>query len=463
MQRDTKRAGLELPHLAVEESPPDIAIVGIGPGRIEDVPLGVWMRIQQAEQVIFRTRRHPSIPHLGIESFESCDDLYEGETDFSEVYRAIVDRVIDAAREGPLVYAVPGNPWVGEATTGLIQAAAQRAELSLVIEGGASFIEPAFGAVGVDPLDGAQIVDAMVLAHRHHPRLDLALPTLVGQIYSREIASEVKMTLLNAYPADHPVSIVRHAGFDSTIEQIALHELDHRAERFDHLTALYLPPFIRSSMSDLQELIAHLRAPEGCPWDQEQTIASLANYLLDETYELLEAIAEEDDRDSADELGDLLGIVTMIGQVAAEEGRFLFGDAVRASVEKLTRRHPHVFAQTEINDLNELHVQWEAIKAEERSERGKERTGPFDGIPAALPALEKARQTQSRARKAGLVDRKELIGDQNRLNLEEREKLDLETVGEVLWRLVALADRADLNAEEALRTYTVGMQRRLDT
>ena len=435
----------------------DIAIVGLGPGEVGEIPLAVWQLLHSGRRVILRTRRHPCVAALGdITHLQSCDDLYEQHDAFAQVYTAIVDRVLTAAADGPVVYALPGHPWVGEATTGAILAGAREKGLTVHVSGGASFIDAASTALGLDAMDGCQIVDGMLLAARHHPQLDVSLPALIGQVYSRQVASDVKLTLLNAYSTDQPVTIIQAAGTPGQRAQtIRLHELD-RQDAFDHLTSLFLPAQRPGgSLNDLQELIAHLRAPEGCPWDQEQTMGSLREFLLSECCEVLEAIDNEDDAHTAEELGDLLGIVTMVGQVAAEEGRFLLSDAIRLSVEKLTRRHPHVFGEQVVQDMAALYRQWDAIKAQERADKGQKPKGPLDGIPAALPALEKARELQSKAEKAGLLKRADVAAENPALAALLPPGSDGTALGRLLWQITALAKIRDLQAEAALREYVV--------
>ncbi len=441
------------PQLSMPQT--DIVIVGLGPGDVGSIPLMVWQLLHTAHHLILRTERHPGVEVLqGSAPFESCDDLYEVHADFADVYGAIADRVIARAQQGRVVYAVPGHPWIGEMTTPLIVTAAVEAGLSVDVLGGASFMEPSWAAVGIDAMDGSQVVDGMLLARRHHPQIDVHLPALVAQVYARHVASDVKLVLLNAYPPEHPVTLIHAAGTETArTETVALHELDHSRD-FDHLTSVYVPPLPRSSLLDLQELIAHLRAPEGCPWDQEQTLSSLKGFLLDEAAETVEAIDNEDDDHTAEELGDLIGITVMIAQVAGEEGRFQMADALRASVEKLTRRHPHVFGEAAVADMDALYVQWDEIKAQERKAKGQAPKGPLD-LPASLPALEKARQMQSKAEKADLLSRKALAQENPALADLLPAGTGEEELGRLLWQLVAVAKQLDLEPESALRSYAI--------
>ena len=438
----------------------DITIVGLGPGEIEEITLGGWRALHGAAHVVLRTERHPCVAGLSDLAWESCDDLYQQHETFADVYAAIAQRVVDLAlarREsegepGRVVYAVPGHPWVGEQTTRLILDQAAAAGLSTAVMGGASFIEPSFAAVGVDPMDGGQIVDAMLLAQQHHPRLEDGLPLLVAQLYSPLLAGDVKLTLLNAYPPEHPVTVLHAAGTPAQrLRALPLHELD-RGDDFDHLTSLFVPPLAQySSYRDLQEIVAHLRAPEGCPWDREQTLLSLRADFLDECSELMEALDAEDDAHTVEEIGDVMLLATMLVQIGAEEGRFQLAEVMRGIVTKLIRRHPHVFGDVAVDNMDQLLSNWDAIKKAEKAEAGKPAPGPLDGIPTALPALEKARKLQSKAQKAGLLDRSALAASDPRLAALFFDEMDEASLGAFLWQVVALAHQHDLNAENALR------------
>ncbi len=447
----------------------DIRIVGLGPGALDDLTLGAWQALHTAPRLILRTRRHPTLDHLALTTEPvACDDLYEEHTEFAAVYAAIAERVLAAATQpGGVVYAVPGHPWVGEATTRLILEQAQARGLSVDIVGGMSFIEPSFAAVAHDPMEGSQVIDAMLLAQEHHPRLDVGLPLLVAQLYARWLASDVKLTLMNAYPDDHPVTLIHAAGTpNAAIVPCALHQLDHQ-EKLDHLTTLYVPPLEQGSFTDLQEIVSHLRAPEGCPWDREQTLESLRQDLLGECVEVLEAIDAEsaapeiDNSDHiAEELGDLYMVATMLVQIATEEGRFRMADVVRGVVTKLIRRHPHVFGDAEVNNVDQIVKSWDQIKAQEKAAKGQRTDDPLAGIPAHLPALEKARVLQKKASKAGLFDRAAAAQADPQLADLLAADASAERLGQLLWQLVALAHTHDLNAEDALRAYTVAFRRK---
>ncbi len=441
-----------------------LTIVGLGPGPLGALSLEAWQTLAQATRVILRTARHPCVPDLPRAAVTTaCDDLYEVHADFAQVYAAIGARVLDAATQlGGVVYAVPGDPWVGEATTPLLLRAAAAQGIATHIVAGQSFVAPTFAAVGVDLMDGAQVVDAMLIARAHHPRVEVSLPLLIAQVYAPWLASDLKLTLLNAYPPDHPAYVVHAAGTAAlSVTARPLHALDAEDD-FDHLTSVYLPPQPEGrSFSDLQEIVAHLRAPEGCPWDREQTLASLRQDLLSECAEVIEAIdMEESGPDNTthiiEELGDLFLVATMLVQIAAEEGRFLLGDAMANVVAKLIRRHPHVFGETAVGGVADVLSNWDAIKVQEKAARGIT-AHALDGVPAALLALAKARALQSKAHKAGLID-KAALARENAALVAALGALDEASLGRALWQIVAIGRAHDLDAEDALRTYAVAFR-----
>jgi tetrapyrrole methylase family protein/MazG family protein len=215
------------------------------------------------------------------------------------------------------------------------------------------------------------------------------------------------------------------------------------------------------ALLDLVRVQARLRAPDGCPWDREQTHASLARHLLEETHELLDAIDAGDDEGMRDELGDLLLQVTFHAQMASDEGRWDIDDVADGLVAKLVHRHPHVFGDVEVRDADEVLVNWEKLKAEETGGR----TPVDEGIPASLPALARAAKVQRRAAGWGFVwpstghavakVREELDELVTASGAVEGDPSAIEDeLGDVLLAVVAVARSLDLDAESALRRAT---------
>jgi len=438
-----------------------ITIVGLGPGNPAHLTLEAQQVLERASELYLRTNRHPIVPslpaHLTLHPF---DFLYERAADFAEVYEGIVERVLALGqRPEGVVYAVPGHPLVGEATVQRILEKARIRGIEVRIVAGLSFVEPVLTALGLDALDGLQIVDALDLAVRHHPPLNPDLPALVGQLYGRDVASAVKLTLMNGYPAEHPVTLVRGAGTDEEwTRTLPLYELD-RVDDVDHLTTLYLPPLpVVSGMESFQDTIARLRAPGGCPWDRKQTHRSLRPNLLEETYEVLTAIDRDDMPALCEELGDLLLQIALHAQIAVEEGEFSLADVVAGIDAKIKRRHPHVFGDVRVNGVADVMHNWEEIKREERAERGEnEEHSMLDGVPTTLPALARAQSLQRRAARMGF-DWEDVEGVWDKV-AEEIAELRAATdaqareseLGDVLFAVTNLARWLGVDAESALR------------
>jgi tetrapyrrole methylase family protein/MazG family protein len=254
--------------------------------------------------------------------------------------------------------------------------------------------------------------------------------------------------------------LVQSAGTDAgSVTTLPLYELDRRVSP-DHLSSLFVPPLsLGSSLSSLQDTVARLRAPGGCPWDQEQTHLSLRPHLLEETYEVLAALDAEDDGKLREELGDLLMQIAIHVQIATEEGRFRTADVIAQIDAKLKRRHPHVFGDVEVNGTDDVLRNWETIKAAEKAgaHGGTHRRSRLDGVPAALPALARAQALGERAARAAF-DWPDVDGVLTKVAEESRELQLAATphdraleLGDLLFSLANLARWLDVDAESALR------------
>ena len=215
------------------------------------------------------------------------------------------------------------------------------------------------------------------------------------------------------------------------------------------------------AFSTLVDIIARLRAPDGCPWDKEQTHLSLKPNLLEECYEALEAIDEGDDRKLCEELGDILMQIALHSQIGREDGQFSVEDVLRSINTKLIRRHPHIFGTTKVSSSQDVIHNWEAIKQEEKGT-----TSVLDGLPKGMPALACSQAMQRRAARVGF-DWKEIEGVIDKLG-EEVEELRKSTsheervreFGDVLFALVNVARRMDVESEEALQLAARRFHRR---
>jgi MazG family protein len=208
-----------------------------------------------------------------------------------------------------------------------------------------------------------------------------------------------------------------------------------------------------SPIDRLKQIVERLRSPDGCPWDREQTHASLKPHIIEECYELIEAIDDQDDEGMQEELGDVLLQVVLHAQMASEEGRFDFDSVAEVISEKLIRRHPHVFGDTKLATSDAVLKQWDAIKRGEKTDR----ESALDGVPRGLPGLAKAQKMQSQAARAGF-DWPDAVGPLEKVKEEIREieqartgeKL-AEELGDLLFSVVNFARKSKLDAEELLQ------------
>jgi tetrapyrrole methylase family protein/MazG family protein len=437
-----------------------ITLLGLGPGAPGQLTREAWEIIAAAKEIYLRTSQHPVVADLPSNvKLYSFDELYQQLDHFEQVYDQIVERILEMGRSGErVIYAVPGHPFVAESTGPAIWRLAKAEGIPVRVVEGLSFLGPTFTALEIDPLPNTAIIDALELLSAYSPVFPPDAPALIAQLYSRFVASETKLTLMALYPDEHPVVLVHAAGTQQErIEHLPLHTID-QSDHIGLLTSLFVPPLGDfTSFEGFQGLIAHLRAPEGCPWDREQTHRSLRSNLLEEAYEAITAIDREDVDAMQEELGDLLLQVVLQAQIAAEDGEFTIADVIRGIHTKLLHRHPHVFGDMDLVDADDVIKNWERIKAQERDENGQDAKGLLDGIPTAMPALSVAEKYQNRAARVGF-DWPSIEGVLDKLEEELnefREAGTLETqseeLGDLLFALVNLARWLEIDPETALR------------
>ncbi|MCL2336369.1 MAG: nucleoside triphosphate pyrophosphohydrolase [Firmicutes bacterium] len=442
-----------------------ITIVGLGPGGKDSLPPVNLNILREADRLFLRTTVHPVVEWLKERqvAFASFDAYYESGTDFNQVYRAIADHVLAAAQTGPVVYAVPGHPLVAETTVEMIIGAAGGLGLAVDIVPAMSFLDAVYAALRIDPVQGMQIADGLRLDEQP---INPAVGAIVVQVYSRLAAGDIKLALLERYPAEHQVTMIQAAGVPG-LERVArmpLYQID-RVDWVDHLTSLYLPPLTgaaqtcRYPLDELVTIMARLRSDNGCPWDREQDHHTLTRYLLEEAYEVLETIQEEDMYKLCEELGDLLLQIVFHAQIAGERGYFDVNDVVAGVSRKMVRRHPHVFGELHLENSDQVLTTWEEIKQRERGgDAGKNRS-ILDGAPRGLPALLHAYKIQAKAAQVGfdwpdyrgalLKLQEELAEWREALQNGNRECLQEET-GDILFAMVNVARMFEIDPELAL-------------
>ncbi|RXT09011.1 nucleoside triphosphate pyrophosphohydrolase [Ammoniphilus sp. CFH 90114] len=441
-----------------------ISVIGLGAGDVSQMPLGVYEQITGAKHLYLRTQKHPVAQQLkerGVK-FQSFDSFYEDAESFPEVYHLICKELFVQAKEkGEVLFAVPGHPMVAEQTTQLLLQQAHDQGVEVEILGGQSFLDAMFTAIKMDPVEGFVLLDALHLDRKDiNPRVH----TIITQVYDDLTASEVKLTLMEVFPDEYPVTLVIAAGVtgEEKIQQMPLYELDH-IKGTHNLAAVYVPPtqddkILNRQFSTLREIISILRSPEGCPWDREQTHKSIRKHLIEETYEVLETIDDDDPEAMCEEMGDLLMQVMLHSQIAEDDGDFTVEDVISVLNEKLVRRHPHVFGEKAADTSDEVLTNWDQIKVQEKMDKGIdiENKSLLDGIPRHLPALLTAYELAKKASKVGFdwdqvqdvyAKIEEEMDEVKQASNAEEVK---EELGDLLFAVANLARFLKVDPEEAL-------------
>jgi len=409
-----------------------------------------------------RTKRHPTADLMPKAT--SFDSLYDTLPTFEDVYGAITEAVVAAAlKHGEVLYAVPGSPLILESSVAQLRADT-RVEVQVLPA--LSFLDLAWEALGIDPVNaGVRLIDGHRFALEASGERG---PLLVAQVHADWVLSDVKLSHESAN-GNEPVVLLHHLGLpDQRVEHTTWQELD-RVLPADHLTTLYIAQMaepVSGELARLHQLARTLR--EQCPWDREQTHDSLIKHLIEETYEVVDAIEALDVNDSAtdeafiEELGDLLYQVEFHATIAEQQGRFSMADVARSIHDKLVRRHPHVFGDVVANSANDVVQTWDEVKrAEKKSADGASSASTFTGVAKSGPSLQYATKIQKRAADVGfdwpnadgafekIVEESAEIRQAVALNSDpETVRMEL---GDLLFSVVNLSRHLGHDAEQALR------------
>ncbi len=437
-----------------------ITIIGLGPGSIGSINQETLQAIESAQNRYIRTTRHPNA-HL-IKDAISFDAEYERHDSFDEVYSAIAKQLIAAAHQHQqILYAVPGSPLVLEQT---VQHLLQDTTVDVVLIPAMSFLDVAWNELKIDPVnESVRMIDGHRFAELGAGERG---PLLVAQCHAKWVLSNIKLAHESA-TGDEPVVILHHLGLeDQQVITTSWQNLDREIEP-DHLTTLYIPKLaepIAGDLAKLHKLSRTLR--EQCPWDREQTHQSLVRYLIEETYEVVDAINQLDPDDPStdealiEELGDLLYQVEFHATIAEQQGRFSIADVANSIHDKLVRRHPHVFGDVSADSADQVVSTWDAIKKQERGEVASKSV--FDGVAIAAPALMYSSKLQKRAAEQGfdwpnsdgayekITEEIGELRDAVRLN-SDPQTIQME-LGDVLFSVVNLSRHLGVDAETALRS-----------
>ena len=431
---------------------PRVVVAGLGPAGPDLLTAATLAALDRVGERYLRTTRHPAAS--AADGAPSFDHVYDEAATLDEVYERITTALVEAASasaSGEVLYLVPGSPAVAERTVELL-----RHDRRVVVEvlPALSFLDLAWQRLGVDPVAaGVRLVDGRRFAEEAAGERG---PLLLAQCDSAMVLSDVKLAVDEPPPT---VTVLQRLGLeDEVVREVAWDDLD-RAVEPDHLTSLWIPELaapVGRELVRFAELVRTLR--QRCPWDREQTHATLTRHLLEEAYEAVEAIEGLDGAGGAggmehleEELGDLLFQVCFHATLAAEEGHFTLADVARGIHDKLVRRHPHVFGSVQAETAGQVVANWDRIKTEEKG-----RSSVMEGIPSALPSLLHAAKVQRRAASLGF-DWESVDGAYPKV-AEELEELRAapseDELGDLLFAVVNVARHLGLDPEAALRGAT---------
>lgn len=436
MQRDTMaRKGVDIPM-------PQLLLLGLDPSGACPLSEAASACLEGSIPLLAGNPRHPAIrqqcgEHAQAASTAKRQRLLENGEDFA--------------------YAAVGHPLLDDGRARELHRQATAAGWGVRLEAAPSLLEWAYAHLPLDStphmvVSGVETIGGVG---------DAGLLVLAANVPPHQLQS-----IKRHYPATHEVDALVLAG-DSAPGSYRLSLGEALAQNPD---ALYIPPL--TNLARLEEpatlrwIMARLRAPDGCPWDQEQTHQTLKRHLLEETAEVLDALDEDDMDALREELGDLLLQVYFQAQIAEEQGDFSFDDVVHGISEKLVRRHPHVFGDRSVGSAEQALANWESIKQAEHAAQGKERQSLLDRVPRSLSGLATAQAIGKAVVKVGF-DWPDLHGVMAKLR-EEMDELDaaetteerFEELGDVLFVMAQVAKWLEVDAEEALRASNSKFRRR---
>jgi tetrapyrrole methylase family protein/MazG family protein len=452
---------------------PHVVVAGLGPGGHEHVTNETLAAIARIPHRFLRTTVHPSADLVGDAT--SFDPLYEAADRFEDVYVEIVERLVDVATaHGEVLYVVPGSPLVLERS---VRGLLDDTRVDVTVLPAMSFLDIAWARLGVDPVEArVQLIDGHEFAVA---AAGATGPLLVAHTHANWVLSDIKLAVDD--PTGRldrtPVTLLVALGTpDERIVPTTWAEMDHAVDA-DHLTSLWIPEMrvpVAAGYVRFHQLARTLR--ERCPWDLEQTHRSLVPYLIEEAYEVVDAIEALDDGPVGDELlieelGDLLYQVEFHATIAELEGRFTIADVTAGIHDKLVRRHPHVFGDehgltVEVDGTDGVLANWEDIK---RAEKG--RTSVFDGLPGGLPSLAYAHKIQKKAARVGF-DWPDVDGALPKIAEEATELVEAarsgdeaattDELGDLLFAVVNVARHLGVDPESALRAAANKFRRRFE-
>ena len=434
-----------------------IQIIGLGAAGEDDLTLRAYKALTEKIPTFVRTDRHPLVNKLRKKiDIKSFDDYFEKYETFDEVYENIIHTLIEQSKQyGKINYCTAGSPYYGDIVTKkLINE--YKGQINTIIIDGMSFLDKCLKLSGYADYNNIKILDCL---ETDEFSFDVNSLNVITQVYDMDLASMLKVTLMETYPEDANILIIDVLA--ENVKRMPLLMLD-REKNYGFSTYFCILPIEISknrvyNVTNLLRIVKLLRGPDGCPWDKKQTHDSIRQHVIEEAYEVVDAIDNDDLDNLVEELGDLLFQIVFHAELASEEGYFNFSDVVTNVCKKMYFRHPHVFGDVKADNVEEALISWENSKLKEKNLTTY--TDNLKNVPKALSTLSRSYKIQKRAAEVGFdwsdaqgavlkikEELLEFIEEYNNHNIENME----EEFGDLLFALVNFARFEKINPDIAL-------------
>lgn len=434
-----------------------IQIIGLGAGSLEDLTLKAHKALKENIPTFARTERHPIVKELKEEIEIKCfDEFFEKYETFDEVYEKITDNILELVQTHKKInYCTAGSPYYGDIVTKkLINE--YKDKINIIIIDGMSFLDKCIKLSGFSDYKSIKVLDCL---EADEFSFDVNSLNIITQVYDLEMASQLKLKLMETYPDD--IVILNIDVLEENVKKIPLFMLDQE-KNYGFSTYFCILPIEISentvyNITNLCRIVKILRGLDGCPWDRKQTHESIRQNLIEEAYEVVDAIDNNDIDNLIEELGDLLLQVVFHAELGSEDGYFNFKDIVTNVCKKMYSRHPHVFGDVKAANAEEALKSWESSKKKEKNLETY--TDNLKNVPKALSPLSRSYKIQKRAAEVGfdwpdaegavLKIKEELfefMEEYKNSNIENME----EEFGDLLFALVNFARFVKINPDVAL-------------
>lgn len=442
-----------------------ITVVGLGYSDINGMSVEGYRTLFENKnnaKIICQTISHKVVKEMSDRDieFETLDRFYENAESFDEIYEGACEYIISCANSSDVIFCVSGSPALGDVITNKLTAQSQNEVKIISCPGIAEHISSTSSLVmesGYCAIPAHALQKNMINTHS---------TLCITEVDNKFLASEIKLMLLDFYPDDykiyyfygHPESkyeeiclfdMDRQKTYDFSVNFVVL-PLDNFAKKLYDITALCEIMRILRGQPTESEIIGLNYDDRGCSWDREQTHKSIRVNMIEEAYEVVQAINSNDIENLIEELGDMLLQVVFHSQIAQETGEFTFSDVINGVVSKLIRRHPHVFGDVVANDSEQALASWDEVKKQEKA--NKSISDVFASIPKDLPALTKACKVQSKSEKAGYTANYSKFSKGIKHGIIDTE-LEPEAFGELLYAVADAARHLGYDPDVELLNY----------